>query len=184
MSQAIEERAQQRPLYAYDAMSAKVLRLYYEEQDLINAMSASDIAVSEHCGRKPIGGDVEYLADGAIEKGVDFRSRLVLAVDPPSGRALLNALKDCIARLADTVPNRPDVLESLSKAIDVDGLLTQMLSRRDVTTAQDILEGCLQPLISVLQSFQAVHKSELTAKWWDGFQQTCQGYPYFIQHMC
>lgn len=174
MVHADPAHAQQRPLHKYDAMSAKIVKLYYDEEDLINAkQNNNDAPVSTVAGSLLIGGDVVYLADGGLERGVDFRSRLVLSSDPPSERPLINALKDVTVRLTDTVPNRPDVLESLKKSIDADGLLQQMLSRRGVATADDLLRGTLQPLISVLQSLQAVDKSELTEQWWATFRAAC-----------
>lgn len=164
-----------RPLFQFDTMSAKIIKLYYTEGDLLAAkLQIYEPTTSLPDSENPIGGDVLYLADGAVEQGVDFRCRLVLSSDPPSGRPFINALKDVCIRLTDTVPNRPDVLTALQASIDADGLLLQMLSRRGVATAQDILEGSLLPVIRVLESLQAEDKSELTEHWWKSFNHACQ----------
>jgi hypothetical protein len=78
-----------------------------------------------------------------------------------------------LMRLTGTVPNRPDIALSLGKAIDADGLLLQMLSRRDVATADDLLNSTLTPVIEVLKSLQAADKADVTGLWWKAFTDNC-----------
>ena len=164
-----------RPLQKYDAMSARIIKLYYSEEDMLASKHSIATSVSEKDDRKatggnPVGADIVYMADGALEPGVDLRYRLVLSTDSTSPRPLLNAIKDIMARLGDTVPNRPTFLTEVERAIDADGLLLQMLSRRGVATPSDIVNGVLQPLIASLQSLQAENKSEMTITWWNAFK--------------